>query len=127
MPGYANGSRGRLVIGGLTVRSFPRHMDAHDNAARRIAAALLLGFAMAAVLAVAPRLKLTSGAPFAAADPWTSGDLMPPQELGARLSGPADSKPRVVCVGFKFLYESGHIPGSVFYGPGREAARMQDL
>jgi hypothetical protein len=84
-------------------------------------------FAFAIEFAAISRVKPTSGAPLAATYPWTSGDLIQPQQLAAQLSGPAESRPRVVGVGFKFLYESGLVPGSVLYGPGREAARVQDL
>ena len=111
----------------MTVPSHPSYTRWDSSAARRAAGGLLLAFAGAAFVAVISRAKLTSGAPFATADPWTSSDLIQPQELVTRLSGPADSRPRVVCVGFKFLYESGHVPGSAFYGPAREAAGLQDL
>ena len=94
---------------------------------RRAAAGLLLAFASAAVMAVVSRAKPTSGAPFGAPDPWTGSELIQPQQLVTQLSGPADSRPRVICVGFKFLYESGHVPGSAFYGPAREVERVQDL
>ena len=109
------------------MRSDLRYIKRGGNAARRAAAGLLLAMASAAVMAVISRVKPTSGAPFAAPDPWTSSDLIQPQQLAAEISGPADSRPRVVCVGFKFLYESGHIPGSAFDGPAREAAGLQDL
>lgn len=111
----------------VTVRSHPRYIKWGRNSALRAAAGLSFALAVAAALLQIPQAKPTSGAPFAAADPWTSGDLVQPQQLMTQLSGPADSRPRVVCVGFKFLYESGHVPGSVFYGPAREAAALQDL
>ena len=109
------------------MRSHLRYIKWGSNAAQRAAIPLLLTFTSAAVVALISRAKLTSGAPFATADPWTSSDLIEPQELVTQLSGPADSKPHVICVGFKFLYESGHVPGSAFYGPAREAAKLQDL
>jgi thiosulfate/3-mercaptopyruvate sulfurtransferase len=109
------------------VRFHPRCIEWGGNAARRAAARLLFTFVIAAVLALISRVKPASGAPFAAADPWTSAELIQPQQLTAQLAGPSDSRPRVVCVGFKFLYESGHVPGSAFYGPGREAASLQAL
>ena len=42
------------------------------------------------------------------------------------LSAPGD-RPTIICVGFKFLYDSAHIPGSLFHGPGREGAGIVSL
>ena len=91
------------------------------------AAALAFGVAIVALLLAITQAKTTAGASLVAADPWNSDQLIQPQQLATELAGPADSKPRVVCVGFKFLYESGHVPGSAFYGPTREAAKLHDL
>jgi thiosulfate/3-mercaptopyruvate sulfurtransferase len=101
-----------------------------NNFASR-AAGLALGVAIAAVLAAIAQAETTSGASLVAVDvagdPWTNDQLIEPQQLATDLAGPNDSKPRVLCVGFKFLYESGHVPGSAFYGPAREAAKLHDL
>lgn len=111
----------------MTVRSYPSRVESTGSSLRRAGYGLALTVAIAAVLAVITRAEAARGAPATAADPWTSGELIQPQQLTAKLTGPPDSRPRVVCVGFKFLYESGHVPGSVFYGPAREAARLQAL
>jgi thiosulfate/3-mercaptopyruvate sulfurtransferase len=90
------------------------------------AAGLSLGVAITAVLVVIAQTRTSRGASLVA-DPWSNDQLIQPQQLATELAGPTDSKPQVVCVGFKFLYESGHVPGSAFYGPAREAAKLQDL
>jgi len=61
------------------------------------------------------------------ADPWTSAQMVEPGGLVKELAGPAKVRPLVVCVGFDFLYQAAHVPGSVFYGPAREAAGLQRL
>ena len=33
----------------------------------------------------------------------------------------------MICVGFSFLYESAHVPGSVLYGPARETSGLKSL
>jgi len=61
------------------------------------------------------------------ADPWTSAQMVEPAALVKELAAPAKARPLVVCVGFDFLYQAAHVPGSVFYGPAREAAGLQRL
>lgn len=61
------------------------------------------------------------------AEPWTSAEMVQPAALVKELAGPAKARPLVVCVGFDFLYQAAHVPGSVFYGPAREAAGLQRL
>jgi hypothetical protein len=111
----------------VAVRLDTRYIRSGGNAARRTAAGFLFAFAIVTVLTVISRAKPTSDRLFAATDLWTSGELIQPQRLATELAGSTDLRPRVVCVGFKFLYESGHVPGSLLYGPGREAAKLQDL
>src|SRR5215469_10106665 len=82
---------------------------------------------LVAVTGLATGAHASSGPFVAPDDPWTGEELIQPEQLTALLAGSPDSRPRVVCVGFKFLYESGHVPGSKFYGPARETARLQDL
>lgn len=111
----------------MTVRFLPRCIRYPGNVRPGAVAGLALALLVVAALAVMARAAGTWVAPLAAADPWTSNELIQPQQLAAMLSGPPDSRPRVVCVGFNFLYEAGHIPGSAFYGPAREATGLQGL
>ena len=105
----------------------------HPLKIRRLAiSALPLLLALATALIPAP---LTSGRsarrdeqPGAAAgDPWTAKQLVEPAELAGQLKGAAGSQPRVVCVGFEFLYDAAHVPGAVLLGPGREASGLKSL
>lgn len=109
------------------MRSHRRCIEQTGHFLRRAGTASATAAATAAVFALVVGPSATSGAFLAANDPWTQQELIQPQQLAATLSEPPDSRPRVVCVGFKFLYESGHVPGSAFYGPAREAAKLQDL
>jgi len=52
--------------------------------------------------------------------------VLDPAQLVDMLSKPGE-KPAVICVGFKFLYDAAHIPGSLYRGPGREGAGIVSL
>ena len=52
-------------------------------------------------------------------DPWTSTQVIAPARLANELSN--EPKPRIVCVGFKKLYQIAHVPGAIYLGPGRDA------
>ena len=49
--------------------------------------------------------------------------LIQPAELAPRLNSKGD-RPTILYTGFKVLYRSKHIPGSVFVGPGSNAAGL---
>jgi thiosulfate/3-mercaptopyruvate sulfurtransferase len=53
-------------------------------------------------------------------------NVLDPSQLADMLSKPGD-KPTVICVGFEFLYNSAHIPGSLYRGPGREGDGIVSL
>jgi hypothetical protein len=57
-------------------------------------------------------------------DPGQLADLL--SHLGAPQTSGIE-KPTVICVGFKFLYDSAHIPGSLYFGPGREGNGIVSL
>ncbi|HKV06381.1 MAG TPA: hypothetical protein VJO53_14895 [Candidatus Acidoferrales bacterium] len=63
-----------------------------------------------------------------AGDPWTADQTVAPAELVKEL-GDANVaiRPVVACVGFQFLYEGGHVPGSSFHGPGSTDAGLTDV
>lgn len=65
--------------------------------------------------------------PKAPAHTWTQADLVQPTDLIKQLDGPSESKPTVVCVGFPFLYRTGHVPKAVLHGPARTAEGLHDL
>jgi thiosulfate/3-mercaptopyruvate sulfurtransferase len=60
-------------------------------------------------------------------DSWQTSQLIKPQELVKSLSAATGEKPLVICVGFPFLYQGGHIVGSKFAGPGRNPEGIQAL
>lgn len=51
-------------------------------------------------------------------DPWTVKNVVTVKELGAELSS-KKNKPVLLHVGFSFLYQQSHIPGSIYVGPAR--------
>ncbi len=71
----------------------------------------------------------TSSAPRAdnASDPWTADQTVQPADLVRELGSSSADRPIVACVGFKFLYDGGHIPGALFHGPGSKDEGIADL
>ena len=60
-------------------------------------------------------------------DPWTSSQVISPEKLNNILTDKKSQKPVVLCVGFDFLYDQGHIPGSIFAGPTSNKAGLEKL
>lgn len=50
-------------------------------------------------------------------DPWTVKQVITPSELEHKLTSKKGKKPEVLQIGFDFLYNQGHIPGSIYIGP----------
>lgn len=50
-------------------------------------------------------------------DPWTVNQVITPSKLERILKSKKGEKPVVLQVGFDFLYDQGHVPGSKFIGP----------
>jgi thiosulfate/3-mercaptopyruvate sulfurtransferase len=93
----------------------------------------LCSFAAPAVAFFSSRLRLFAAAAGSelpqqsgAAQDFPPASVLEPSQLAALVSHPGD-KPTVICVGFKFLYDAAHIPGSLFLGPAREAAGLAAL
>ena len=76
-----------------------------------------------AALAAAPGVP--NGA--SADEPWTTSQLVEPDQLAKELTGDQTAKPFVICVGFQVLYDQGHVPGSVLLGPAREVVGLNRL
>lgn len=53
---------------------------------------------------------------FPASNPWTPKQLIDPATLARELKA-SGNKPLLLQVGFRSLYEQGHIPGSKYCGP----------
>ena len=60
------------------------------------------------------------------AQDFPPGSILEPDQLAALLKNTGD-KPQVICVGFKFLYNTAHIPGSLYLGPARDEAGLASL
>jgi 3-mercaptopyruvate sulfurtransferase SseA len=60
-------------------------------------------------------------------DPWTSSQVITPEKLHNILTNKKSHKPVVLMVGFDFLFDQEHIPGSIFAGTGSNKAGLQKL
>jgi len=60
-------------------------------------------------------------------DPWRSVQTVEAADLAKELQQEKDPYPTVIYVGVKTLYEGGHIPGAVFYGPSSTEQGLADL
>jgi len=62
------------------------------------------------------------------ADPWTSAQTVQPAEFAKELSEAKAAEPPIIaCVGFRVLYEGGHIPGASYHGPASKDEGLADL
>jgi 3-mercaptopyruvate sulfurtransferase SseA len=52
------------------------------------------------------------------ANPWTGSDLVTAAQLNSQLPSVKAGKVILIHVGFRALYDQGHIPGSQYAGPG---------
>jgi thiosulfate/3-mercaptopyruvate sulfurtransferase len=55
--------------------------------------------------------------PAKATEPWTAAETVQPAQLVSELRQEKDPHVQVIYVGPRTLYNGGHIPGAVFYGP----------
>ncbi len=62
-----------------------------------------------------------------ASDPWTAAQTVQPEQLIAELQQKKDPHRVVIYVGMRTLYNGGHIPGALFYGPGSTERGIADL
>ena len=61
-------------------------------------------------------------------DPWTEAQTVKPADLVKEMADAKGAqKPVVVCSGFRFLYDGGHVPGAVFHGPASKPEGLDDL
>ena len=99
------------------------------SAVQRGAAILLLG--ISAAILVAPVLRSNqSGAVHQekTADPWTNAQVLGAADLVRELgSSKGGSAPNVVYVGFRTLFEGGHVPGASFHGTASKEEGLAEL
>jgi len=79
----------------------------------------------AALLFIFAGVNLAVAAKPAASIP--ADKLVQPAELAALLKDAAASKPLILQVGFKSMFDQAHIPGSEYAGPGNTGAGLQVL
>jgi len=107
--------------------------DAKDRFVRVLASFILaavLAAGTALVLRGAPRSSSGRSAAQQSAPPSSgpeipASQLIQPDELAKELTG--KSKPVVVCVAPRFLYDGAHIPGALFHGPDSRPEGIADL
>lgn len=84
--------------------------------------------APAPAAAKAPPTRARGAAPESTrADSVPAVELIQPEDLARLLEGPLDHRPAVIHVGFRVLYEGGHIPGSWYAGPASKAKGLEAL
>jgi thiosulfate/3-mercaptopyruvate sulfurtransferase len=88
----------------------------------------VLAICVAVVLALggAPICK-AQAALAAGSDPWAAAQLVQPADLVKELSEKNQATPTILYVGFRTLFEGGHIPGASFHGTASTEAGLADL
>jgi hypothetical protein len=79
-----------------------------------------------------PAAIRTAVAPFAVhaatVDPWTTSETVEPAKLVKELKTREErNRPVVVCVSPHVMYESDHIPGAIYDGPGSTEEGLSNL
>lgn len=97
--------------------------------ASRIAVVFLtLGISAALPFASGLRPGQTNGASQrSAAEPWSSADLVLPAQLAGEVHISRDHTLNVLYVGFRTLFEGGHIANASFHGTASQEAGLTDL
>jgi thiosulfate/3-mercaptopyruvate sulfurtransferase len=62
-----------------------------------------------------------------AAGPWSAAQVIQPATLARELRSPVAKRLKILQVGFRTLYEQGHVPGSLYCGPASSAAGLARL
>ncbi len=60
-------------------------------------------------------------------DPWTAAQAVQPAQLVIELQQEKDRHVLIIYVGVRTLFNGGHIPGAVYYGPGSAEQGISDL
>ncbi len=96
---------------------------------QRSAAILALGISAALPLALFFAAAGSAGAnQEKAADPWSKAQVLQPADLRVELEKvKSASAPRILYVGFRTLFEGGHIPGASFRGTASKEEGLAEL
>ncbi len=60
-------------------------------------------------------------------DPWTLKNIITPEELAKVVESKTKNKPVILQIGFKFLFNEGHIPGAKYAGPASRKEGIENL
>jgi len=96
---------------------------------RMRAAFLVLGACAALHLQPILRSNQTGGASSEkAADPWTEAQVLHAADLAHEIVNvTTGSEPTIVYVGFRTLFEGGHVPGALFHGTASKEEGLAEL
>jgi hypothetical protein len=96
---------------------------------QRSVAIFLLG--ISAALAVASALwsaQSNEGNQEKAVEPWSTGQVLQPADFAGEIRNAKDeSAPTTVYVGFRTLFEGGHVPGASFHGTASKGEGLAEL
>lgn len=81
----------------------------------------------AGCLLVAGAAFVVAVAALAGNEPWTRAQLMTPEQLAKELSSTEAPRPTLISLTFRVAYQNGHIPGSLYFGPGRDPGTIEGL
>jgi len=94
----------------------------------RIIQIMKLAFVAVAAFAVLAPPTPSQTPQRAAIDPWSAAELLEPSDFARELSSKkADSRLTIVYVGFRTLFEGGHVPGATFHGTASTEAGFASL
>lgn len=93
--------------------------------------AVVFALSLSATILLTPELRSTQNAgsnPDKASDPWSITEVLHPLDFSRELSTTkgADSL-STIYVGFRTLFEGGHIPGASFHGTASKEEGLADL
>ena len=94
---------------------------------RIITIAVLLAFCGGAASSWAGPSSQTDQVRTPPSNPWQTNQVIKPAELAKTLSAATGTKPLVLCVGFRVLYQGGHIVGAKFAGPASTPGGLHAL
>jgi thiosulfate/3-mercaptopyruvate sulfurtransferase len=62
-----------------------------------------------------------------AADPWTSDDVVKPEQIASAIASADPAGPLVIHVGFAAMYHGAHISGARYAGPASKPEGLEEL
>lgn len=97
------------------------------NGCSRVRIFLVVGGAAVVALALL-NIATTRAGQNSTADPWTPAQLVQSAEFARELESAKDAnRPTILYVGFRTLFDGGHIPGATFHGQAGTAQGLAEL